>query len=115
MMFMKILKNTVQKKECKILIEFDDMIADMVINKKPDPTVTELFIKGRKLNISLIFIIQSYFTVPKSSRLNSIIYFIMKIPNRWELQKMAFNHSLDIDFKDFMKLSKNALQNHILF
>ena len=97
------------------MIALDDMMADMIINKKPDLIVTELFIRGRKLNISVTFIRQSYFTEPKSSRLNSTNYFIMKIRNRWELQKMAFNHSLDIDFKDFMKLSKNALQNHILF
>ena len=66
------------KKECKILIVFDDMIADMIINKKHDLIVTELFIRGRKLNISLTFIRKSYFTEPKSSRLNPTNYFIMK-------------------------------------
>ena len=61
------------------------MIADMLSNKKLNPTVTELFIRGRKLNISLVFITQSYFTVSKNIRLNSLHYFVMKIPNQREL------------------------------
>ena len=69
-------------KENKILIVFDDMIADMINNKKLHSTVTELFIRGRKLNISLIFITQSYFKVPKDVRNNSTHFFIMKIPNK---------------------------------
>ena len=87
-------------KKHKILIIFDDMIADMLNNKRLNPVVTELFIRGRKLNISLVFILQSYFAVPKNIRLNSMHYFIMKIPNKWELQQIAFNHSSDIDFQD---------------
>ena len=70
MIFIKTLKNTTQIKK-KILIVFDDMIADMLSNKKLNPVVTELFVRGRKLNISLVFITQSYFAVPKSIRLNS--------------------------------------------
>ena len=69
-------------KKHKILIIFDDMIADMLNNKRLNPVVTELFIRGRKLNISLVFILQSYFAVPKNIRLNSMHYFIMKIPNK---------------------------------
>ena len=69
-------------KKRKILIAFDDMIADMASNKKLNPIVTELSIRGRKLNIFLVFIIQSYFAVPKNTRLNSTHYFIMKIPNK---------------------------------
>ena len=61
------------------------MIADMLSNKKLNPTVTELFIRGRKLNISLLFITQSYFTVSKNIRLNSLHYFVIKIPNQREL------------------------------
>ena len=72
------------------------MIADILSNKKIYPIVTELFIRGRKLNISLIFIRQSYFAVPKNIRLNSTHYFIMKIPNRPELQQMVVDHSSDI-------------------
>ena len=70
----------------KILIAFDDMIADMINNKKLNSVVTELFIKGRKLNISLVFITQSYFKMPKDVRLNLTNFFIMKIPNKRELQ-----------------------------
>ena len=58
-------------KKSKILILFDDMIADMLSNKKLNKIVTELFIRGRKLNISIVFITQSYFAVPKNLRLNS--------------------------------------------
>ena len=65
----------------------------MLGNKKLNPIVTELFIRGKKLNISLVFITQSYFPVPKNIRLNSTHYFIIKIPNKHELQQIAFNHS----------------------
>ena len=95
-------------KKRKILIVFDDMIADMIINNKLNPIVTELFIRGRKLNISIAFITQSYFKVPKDVRLNSTHFFIMKIPNKRELQQIALNHSSDIDFKDFMKIYKKC-------
>ena len=64
------------------MIVFDNMIADMITIKKLNPIVTELFIKGRKLNISLAFITQSYFVVEKDIRLNSMHYLIMKIPNK---------------------------------
>ena len=73
-------------KENKILTVFDDMIADMINNKKLNSSVTDLFIRGRKLNISLVFITQSYFKVPKDVRLNTTQFFIMKIPNKRELQ-----------------------------
>ena len=69
-------------KERKILIVFDDMVADMIDNNKLNPVATELFIRGRKLNISIVFITQSYFKVPKDVRLNSTHFFIMKIPNK---------------------------------
>ena len=65
-------------KESKILIVFDDMIADMINNKKLNSIVTEFFIRGRKLNISIVFITQSYFKVPKNVRLNSTHFFIIK-------------------------------------
>ena len=95
-------------KKLKVLIIFDDMIADMINNKKLNPIVTELFIRGRKLNISIICITQSYFKVPKDVRLNSAHFFIMKILNKRELQQIALNHSSDIDFKDFMKIYKKC-------
>ena len=91
-------------KKRKRLIVFDDMIADMINNKKLNPVVTELFIRGRKLNISIVFITQSYFKVPKDVRLNSTHFFITRIPNKRELQQIALNHSSDIDFKDFIKI-----------
>ena len=78
--FIKILKNTIPKNQT-ILIVFDDTNADMFSNKKLNPIVTESFIRGRKLNISPVFITQSYFSVPKNIRLNSTHYFVMKIPN----------------------------------
>ena len=81
-------------KKRKVLIVFDDMIADMINNKKLNPVVTELFIRGRKLNISIAFITQSYFKVPKDVSLNSTHFFILKIPNKRELQQIALNHSL---------------------
>ena len=88
----------------KVLIVFDDMIADMINNKRLNPVVTELFFSDRKLGISVVFITQSYFKVPKDVRLNSTHFLIMKIPNKRELQKIALNHSSDIDFKDFIKI-----------
>ena len=94
-------------KKLKVLIVFDDMIADMINNKKLNPIVTELFIRGGKLNISIVFITQSYFKVPKDVRLNSTHFLIMKTPNKKrELQQIALNHSSDIDFKDFLKIFK---------
>ena len=91
-------------KKRKLLIVFDDMIADMISNNNLNPIVTELFIRGRKLNISIAFITQSYFKVPKDVRLNSTHFFIMKTPNKSEIQQIALNHSSDIDFKDFMNI-----------
>ena len=95
-------------KKRKVLIVFDDMVADMINNNKLNPVVTELFIRGRKLNISIVFITQSYFKVPKYVRLNSRHFFIMKIPNKRELQQTALSHSSDIDFKDFLKIYKKC-------
>ena len=95
-------------KKRKMLIIFDDMTADMINNKKLNAVVTELFIRGRKRNISIAFITQSYFKVPKDVRLISTHSFIMKIPNKRELQQIALNHSSDIDFKDFIKIYKKC-------
>ena len=84
------------------------MIAAMLSNKKLQPIVTELLIIGRKLNVSLVFITQSYFFVPKNIILNSTHYFVMKIQSKREFQQIAFNHALDIDFQDFMNLYKKC-------
>ena len=88
----------------KKLIVFDDMIAGIMTNKKIQAIIKELFIRCRKLNISLVFITQSSFSVPKDARLNSAHYLIMKINSKKELQNLAINHSADIDYNDFMKI-----------
>ena len=103
------------RKSRKVLIVFDDMIADMINNKKLNSIITELFIRGRKLNISIVFITQSYFKVPKDVRLNSTHFFIMKIPNKKELHKIALNHSSDIDFKGFMKIFRKCTAEPYFF
>ena len=87
------------------MIVFDVTIADMLNNKNINPIVIELFIRGRKLNIFLVFIKQSHFAAPKN-KLNSTHYFVMKIPNKRQLQLIAFNNSSDIGFQDFMNLLK---------
>ena len=102
-------------KKRKVPIIFDDMIADMINNNKLNPIVTELFIRGRKLNIPIVFITQSYFKVPKDVRLNSTHFFIMKIPNKRELRQIALNHSSDIDFKDFMNIYKKCTKEPYSF
>ena len=95
-------------KENKILIVFDDMITDIIHNKKLNSIVIELFIRGRKLNISLVFIRQSYFKVPKDVKLNTTHFFIAKIPNKRELQQIETNHSSDISTKDFINIYKEC-------
>ena len=99
----------------KILIVFDDMIADIMTNKKFQAIIKELFIACRKLNSLLVFIRQSYFSVPKEVRLNSTHYLIMKIPSKRELQNIATNHSADIDYIDFMKIYKKCTSKSYSF
>ena len=96
------------KRKTKALTVFDDIIADIMTKKRFQAIIKELFIRCRKLNISLVFITQSYFSVPKEVRLNSTHYLIMKIHNRRELQQSAINHSVDIDYKDFLKIYRNC-------
>ena len=88
----------------KFLIAFDEMIADIMTNKKFQAIIKESLIRCWKLNISLVFITQSYFTVPKDVRLNLTHYLIMKINNKRKLQNIAINYSVDIDYKDFLKI-----------
>ena len=100
----------------KILIVFDDiMIADIMSNKKFHAIIKELFIRCRKVNISLVFNTQSYFSFPKDVRLNSTHYLIMKINNRKELQNIAINHSADIDYQDFMKIYRECTREPYSF
>ena len=91
-------------KKNKILIVFNDMIADMIHNIKLNSIVTELFIRGRKLNISFVFITQSYFKVPKDGRLNTTYFFNTKIRDEREHKQIAINHSSDISAKDFSNI-----------
>ena len=87
------------------------MIADMINNKKLSSIITKLFIGGRKLNISVVFITKSYFKVPKDVRLNSTYFFIIKIPNKRELKQISLYHSSDITSKDFIKIyQKNTAE-----
>ena len=101
---MRILILQSNQKKKKKLIVFDDMIADTMTNRRFQAIIKELFIRCRKLNISLVFITQSYFSVPKDARLNSTHYLIMKINNKRELQNIAINYSADIDYQDFINI-----------
>ena len=92
-----------RRKREKVIV-FDGMIADTMTNRKFQTIIKELFIRCRKLNISLGFITQSYFPVPKDVRLNLTHYFIMKINNRRELKNIVFDHPADIDYNNFMKI-----------
>ena len=95
-------------KDRKILIAFDDMIANMINNKKLNSLVTKLFIRGTKLNISFVFITQSYFKVPKDVRLNTTQFFISKILNKRDPQQIVINHSSDISTKDFINIYRKC-------
>ena len=101
-------------KENKILIVSDDMIADMIQNKKLNSINTELFIRGRKLNISLGFITQSYFKVPKDFRLNSTHLFVTKMLRKTGLHQIAINHQILV-LKILSISIENVLLNHIHF
>ena len=90
-------------KEHKVLIVSDDVIADMLNNKKLNLIVAQLFIRSRKLNISLVFIRQPFFAIPKGIRLHSTHYFIMKILKKQQLKQFSINHSTDIDFMNLYK------------
>ena len=86
---------------------FDDMIAD-IMTKRFQAAIKELFIRCRKLNISLVFITQSCFSAPKKVRLNSAHYLIIKVHNKRELKNIATNHSADIDYEDLLKIYRNC-------
>ena len=93
-----------KKRKRKVLIIFDDMISHVMSDKKAQQVLTDLFIRCRKLNISLCFLTQSYFSVPKDVRLNCTHYIVFKLHNKRELQNIAINHSADIDYEDFIKI-----------
>ena len=93
-------------RKCNVLIVFDDLIVDIISSKKPYQIITEIFIREKKINIATVFITQSYFTVSKDVRINCTHFFILKILYKRELQQIAFNHSSDIDYKDFINFNK---------
>ena len=99
----------------RVLIVFDDMISHVMPNKKAQQVLKDLFIRCRKLNISLYFLTQSYFSVPKDVRFNCTHYIIFKIHNQRELQNIAINHSANIDYKDFVRFIETAQKNLIIF
>ena len=92
----------------KNLIVFEDMIGDMISNTRLNSIVTELFIRGRKLNTSFVFIMQWYFKATKDVRLNTTHFFIAKIPNKRELQQIVINDSLDIRNEDFINIYRKC-------
>ena len=96
-----------KKRKMKVLIVFDDIISHVMSNKKSQQVLKELFIRCRKLKISLI-LTQSYISAPKDVRLDCIHYIIFKLNNKRELQNMAINHSGDIDYKDFVKIYRDC-------
>ena len=98
------INNYNKKRDKKVLIIFDDMIADIMRSEKFKAIVKELFIRCRKLNISIVFITQSYFRTPKDARLNSTHYILMKIGNKKELKSIAEKNSGHLAFKDFLKI-----------
>ena len=103
------------KRKRKILIAFDDIIADIMTNRKFQAIIKELFIGCKKLNISLVFITQSFFKTPKDAKLNSTHYLIIKIHNRRELQNITIDHSADTDYKDFLKTYRNWIKEPYFF
>ena len=101
-----------KQRKRKVLIIFDDMIAAIMSSKNFKAIIKKLFTRCRKLNISIVFITQSYFRTPKDARLNSTHYVIMKIQSKKELQNIAQENSGDIDFKDFLKIYKDYTSEH---
>ena len=106
MIFIKTLKNTSQIKNLKYKLFVMIGLLICFVIKKLNSILTELFIRGIKLNISFVFVAQYYIAVPKNIKSNSTHYLIMKILNKQKLQQIPFNHSSDIDFKNLMNLYK---------
>ena len=98
------INNYIKNRDKKVLIVFDDMIADIEYNKKIKRIIKELLYRARKINVSIVFITQSYFRALKDARLNSTHYIIMKINNEKELKRIAEEKSGHLDYKDFLKI-----------
>ena len=104
-----------KKRKRKFLIIFNDMISHVMSEKKAQQIFKEIFIRCRKLNISLCFLTQSYFSVPKDVILNCTHYIIFKLNNKRELQSIAINHSSNIDYKDFIKIYRDCTKEPYIF
>ena len=104
-----------KKRKREILIIFDDVISHVMSDKKAQQIIKDLFIRCRKLTISLCFLTQSYFSVPKDVRLNCTHYILFKLNNKRELQNIAINHSADIDYKDFIKIYRICTKEPLIF
>ena len=115
MMFMRILMTTTQTVEEKFWLCLITWLQTLWQIKRFQVIIKELLIRCRKLSISLVFITQSYFSVPKDVRLNSTHYLIMKINNRKELQNNAINHFADIDYEDFVKMYRECTKKPYFF
>ena len=98
------INNYNRNRDKKVLIVFDDMIADIEYNKNFKRIIKELFYRAHKINVSIVFITQSYFRALKDARLNSTHYIIMKINNKKELKRIAEEKSGHLDYKDFLKM-----------
>ena len=93
-----------KNRDKKVLIVFDDMIADIEYNKNFKRIIKELFYRARKINVSIVFITQSYFKALKDARLNTTHYILMKIGNKKELKRIAEEKSGHLEYKDFLKM-----------
>ena len=109
------INNYNKKRDKKVLIIVDDTIADIMRSAKFKAIVKELFIRCRKLNISIVFITQSYFRTPKDARLNSTHYILMEIGNKKELKGIAEENSGHLDFKEFLKIYNHCTRDPYSF
>ena len=98
------INNDNKNRDKKVLIVFDDMIADIEYNKNFKRIIKELFYRARKINASIVFITQSHFRALKDARLNSAHYISMKIGNKKELKRIAEKKLGHLDYKDFLKI-----------
>ena len=98
------INNYNKNRDKKVLIVFDDMIADIEYNKNFKRMIKELFYRAHKINVSIVLITQSYFKALKDARLNSTHYVLMKIGNKKELKRIAEEKSGHLDYKDFLKM-----------
>ena len=104
-----------KRRKRKVLIIFDDMISHVMSDKKAKKILKYLLIRCRKLNISICFLTQSYFAVPKDVRLNCNHYVLFRLNNKRELQNIAINHLADIDYEDFIKICRDCTRKPLNF